>query len=101
MGVLGMGAQYGIMLPFSRRHESEADTIGLDLMARAGFDPRESVTLWQNMQQASSGGQPPAWMSTHPSQGQRIEGLEAGMSDAMTAYEQASNNGRTPNCPRP
>lgn len=101
MGVLGMGAQYGIMLPFSRRHESEADTIGLDLMARAGFDPRESVTLWENMQQASSGGQPPAWMSTHPSQGQRIEGLQAGMSDAMTAYEQARNNGRTPNCPRP
>lgn len=101
MGVLGMGAQYGIMLPFSRRHESEADTIGLDLMARAGFDPRESVTLWQNMQQASGGGQPPAWMSTHPSQGQRIEGLQANMSGAMNAYEQARNSGRTPNCPRP
>lgn len=101
MGVLGMGAQYGIMLPFSRRHESEADTIGLDLMARAGFDPRESVTLWQNMQQASGGGQPPAWMSTHPSQGQRIDGLQAGMSDAMATYEQARNSGRTPNCPRP
>ncbi|WP_085918423.1 M48 family metallopeptidase [Halomonas sp. CSM-2] len=101
MGVLGMGARYGIMLPFSRRHESEADTIGLELMARAGFDPRESVTLWQNMQQASGGGAPPAWMSTHPSQGQRIEGLQASMSNAMATFEQARNNGRTPNCSRP
>ena len=101
MGVLGMGAQYGIMLPFSRRHESEADTIGLDLMAQAGFDPRESVTLWENMQQASGGGKPPAWMSTHPSEGQRIEGLQADMNDALSTYEQARNNGRTPDCPRP
>ncbi|SDN45188.1 M48 family metallopeptidase [Vreelandella arcis] len=101
MGVLGMGAQYGIMLPFSRRHESEADTIGLQLMAQAGFDPRASVTLWQNMQKATSGGQPPAWMSTHPSQGQRIDGLEADMNNALATYEQARNNGRTPNCPRP
>ncbi|MCP1313116.1 MULTISPECIES: M48 family metallopeptidase [unclassified Halomonas] len=101
MGVLGMGAQYGIALPFSRRHESEADTIGQNLMAQAGFDPRESVTLWQNMQAASTGGAPPAWMSTHPSQDQRIDGLQAGMDQAMATYEQARSQGRTPNCPRP
>lgn len=101
MGVLGMGAQYGIALPFSRRHESEADVIGLQLMAQAGFDPRESVTVWENMQAASSGGAPPAWMSTHPSEGQRIQGLQANMNNAMASYEQARNSGRTPNCPRP
>lgn len=100
MGLLGMGAQYGILLPFSRRHESEADTIGLELMANAGFDPQESVTLWQNMQRAG-GGAPPEWMSTHPSQGQRISGLEASMPQALDAYENARNAGRTPDCPRP
>ncbi|WP_447956271.1 M48 family metallopeptidase [Vreelandella sp. EE7] len=101
MGVLGMGAEYGIALPFSRRHESEADIIGQDLMAQAGFDPRESVTLWENMQAASSGGAPPAWMSTHPSQDQRISGLQSGMGQAMATYEQARSQGRTPNCSRP
>lgn len=100
MGVLGMGAEYGIALPFSRRHESEADAIGLQLMAEAGFDPRESVTLWENMQAASSGGEPPAWMSTHPSQGQRIQGLQANMDQALATYEQARAQGRTPSCQR-
>lgn len=101
MSVLGLGAQYGIALPFSRRHESEADVIGLDLMAQAGFDPRQSVTLWENMQAASGGGAPPAWMSTHPSQGQRIEGLQASMDSALATYEQARSSGHTPNCQRP
>jgi len=101
MGLLGMGAQYGIVLPFSRAHESEADVIGLDLMAQAGFNPSESVTLWENMQAATGGGAPPEWMSTHPGQGQRIEGLQGNMDQAMALYEQARNNGRTPNCPRP
>ncbi|QJQ94494.1 MULTISPECIES: M48 family metallopeptidase [Halomonadaceae] len=100
MGLLGASAQYGILLPFSRRHESEADVIGLQLMADAGFDPRASITLWQNMQSAS-GGQPPAWMSTHPSQGQRMAGLEANMGDALARYEQARSAGRQPNCQRP
>lgn len=101
MSVLGLGAQYGIALPFSRRHESEADVIGLDLMAQAGFDPRQSVTLWENMQAASGGGAPPAWMSTHPSQGQRIEGLQASMDSALATYEQARSSGHTPSCQRP
>jgi predicted Zn-dependent protease len=100
MGLLGMGAQYGILLPFSRRHESEADVIGLRLMAQAGFDPRESVTLWQNMQRAGGGG-PPEWMSTHPSQGQRISGLEASMQPALDDYKRARQAGQTPNCQRP
>lgn len=100
LGLLGAGAQYGILLPFSRRHESEADVIGLQLMADAGFDPRASITLWENMQSAS-GGEPPVWMSTHPSQGQRMAGLEANMSDALARYEQARASGRQPNCQRP
>lgn len=100
MGALGLGAQYGVLLPFSRRHESEADIIGLRLMADAGFDPRASVTLWQNME-AAGGARPPAWMSTHPSQGQRMAGLQANMDDAVARYERARQAGRTPNCPRP
>ncbi|QTF93422.1 M48 family metallopeptidase [Halomonas sp. BM-2019] len=101
MGVLGLGAQYGVLLPFSRRHESEADVIGLRLMAEAGFDPRASVALWENMEAAGGGARPPAWMSTHPSQGQRMAGLQANMDDALARYEQARQAGRTPNCPRP
>lgn len=100
LGLLGAGAQYGILLPFSRRHESEADTIGLRLMADAGFDPRASLTLWENMSEAS-GGQPPVWMSTHPSHGQRIGGLESAMNEAVSRYEQAQSAGKRPNCSRP
>lgn len=100
MGALGLGAQYGVLLPFSRRHESEADVIGLRLMADAGFDPRASVTLWENME-AAGGARPPAWMSTHPSQGQRMAGLQANMPEAVARFEQARQAGRSPNCPRP
>ena len=100
MGLLGMGAEYGIIKPFSRKQESEADVLGLELMAQAGFDPRASINLWQNMS-ANSQGQPPVWMSTHPSDGQRIEGLQAQMDQALAAYQQARANGRTPNCQRP
>lgn len=97
MKVLGVGAQVGILLPFSRVHESEADMIGLDLMAQAGFDPRESVALWRNMAQASQG-QPLEFLSTHPSHGTRIQDLQANMGQAMNTYESARSQGRTPNC---
>lgn len=100
MGLLGMGAKYGIILPFSRSHESEADTLGLNLMAQAGFDPRASIELWQNMS-ANSQGQPPVWLSTHPSHGQRIEGLQAHMGEAMALYEQARAAGERPSCQAP
>lgn len=100
MGLLGMGAEYGIIKPFSRKQESEADALGLTLMAQAGFDPRASIELWQNMS-ANSQGQPPVWMSTHPSDGQRIDDLQARMDQALAAYRQAQANGRTPNCQRP
>ncbi|KAB7622776.1 M48 family metallopeptidase [Alkalilimnicola sp. S0819] len=97
MAVLGLGAQVGILLPFSRTQESEADQIGLDAMARAGFDPRESVQLWQNMAQAG-GGQGPEFLSTHPGHDTRIEGLQRRMEQALPLYEQARSQGRRPGC---
>lgn len=85
---LGIGAELGIALPFSRAHESEADRMGLTLMAAAGFRPQASVGLWRNM--ASLGGdQPPEFLSTHPAHASRIEELEAHMADAAARYEQA------------
>jgi predicted Zn-dependent protease len=94
---LGLGTQVGVLLPFSRTHESEADIIGLDLMARAGFDPRASLALWRNMAQAS-GGQPPEFLSTHPSHETRLEELKAGMGSAEEIYQGALRQGVKPRC---
>lgn len=99
MGLLGAGAKYGVILPFSRTQESEADKLGLDLMAEAGFDPRASIALWQTMA-AQSQGQPPEWLSTHPSNEARMQALRARMSEAMPLYEQARANGERPDCRR-
>ena len=93
---LGLGVQYGVILPFSRTHESEADLIGLDLMAQSGFDPRESVKLWENM--ARAGGQAPEFLSTHPSSTTRIKDLNARMTRALDAYNRAQAQNRRPNC---
>jgi len=71
---LGIGVQYGIIMPYSRSHESEADVVGQDLMARSGFDPKASVQLWKNMSKLSKEA-PPEFMSTHPSNETRIEQL--------------------------
>jgi predicted Zn-dependent protease len=100
MGALGLGAQVGVLLPHSRTQESEADLVGLDLMSRAGFDPRESVALWRNMI-AESKGAPPEWLSTHPAGESRIQSLEAHMSEAMPNYQSARDLGRVPQCVRP
>ncbi len=85
MGAFGIGAQYGAMLPFSRKHESEADYIGLIYLARACFDPREAPKLWQRMGEASKsrGKQPSEFMSTHPSPQTRIEQFKAWMPEAL------------------
>ncbi len=98
VGMLGIGAQYGVILPFSRTHESEADVIGLDLMAKAGFDPRESVTLWQKMAAAGNGKHPPEILSTHPAHSTRINGLSKNIPAAMQHYNKALSIGKRPNC---
>ena len=73
---LGLGAQVGALLPFSRQHELEADRIGVDYMARAGYRPSQAVALWRNMGTARSGGTP-QFLSTHPNDATRIQQLEA------------------------
>ncbi len=89
MGALGAGAQFGFLMPFGRGHETEADEIGLMYMARAGYDPRESIRFWQRMEQASRGG-PPEFLSTHPSHGTRIAQLQALMPKALEEYQRAT-----------
>ena len=88
LGALGAGAQFGVILPFSRDHESEADEMGVLYMARAGYDPRESIRFWERMAQGG-GDQPPQFMSTHPSHGSRIERLQKIMPRALSEYEKA------------
>ena len=95
--LLGIGSQVGIVLPFGRLQESEADVMGLELMAKAGFNPEESVTLWQNMAKASGGSQP-EFLSTYPSHDRRIRDLKKQMPKANTLYQQAKIAGRSPDC---
>jgi len=98
---LNQGAALGIMLPFSRNQESEADVIGLQYMARAGFDPRQAVPLWQNMEEAAGGNAPAEFMSTHPSSDKRIEDLISEWSEALPLYNEALEQGRQPDCIQP
>lgn len=98
MGVLGLGAEYGILKPYSRVQESEADIIGIDLMAKAGFDPRQSIDLWQKMEQATKGQQPIEFMSTHPAHSTRIQDLQQHMPQAMGLFQQAQAAGKQPRC---
>jgi len=98
MAALGLGVQYGLLMPYGRDQESDADLIGLDLMARAGFDPNESVRLWENMARAAGGAAPPEFLSTHPSSTTRIARLQAAIPNVMPLYQQAQAAGRRPNC---
>lgn len=86
MGAIGAGAQYGVLMPFGRNHESEADHIGLLYMARAGYDPRESINFWRRMEE-SSRTQPPEFLSDHPSHGTRIQQLQDWMPQALQEYQ--------------
>lgn len=87
MAALGAGIQYGLLLPYSREHESEADQIGLMFAAAACFDPREAPRLWERMEKAG-GLHPPEFMSSHPSSETRIRQLTAWMPQAVRRYEQ-------------
>lgn len=95
MAAIGMGVQVGVQLPFSRTHETEADLIGLELMARAGFNPVESVQLWKNMDAASGGSRQPEFLSTHPAPTTRISTLQDNMQVANNIAASATD---TPNC---
>lgn len=85
--LLGAGAQVGLTLPWGRGQESEADHIGLIYMARAGYDPHEAVTFWQNMDKLSGGQAPPEYLSTHPSGETRIRQIQEWMPEALEEYE--------------
>jgi len=87
MTAFGIGSQVGVMLPFSRLHESEADHLGLIFMAMAGYNPNESVEFWQRM--AAQGGEaPPEFLSTHPSNETRINDLKKLIPEALQYYKQ-------------
>ena len=93
----GMAAQGLFVLPNSRAQESEADVVGQQLMAQAGFDPRAAVGLWQNMA-AAGGSRPPQWLSTHPDPQSRLKEMSNRAAGLMPAYQQARASGRTPKC---
>lgn len=86
MTAYGLGSQVGVLLPFSRKHELEADHYGLIFAAMAGYNPQEAINLWERMEKASNGQKPPEFLSTHPSEGHRIEELQKYMPEALKYY---------------
>lgn len=88
LGAYGLGTTVGVALPYSRKHEAEADHIGLILMARAGYDPEEAVAFWSRMAE-KAGDKPPEILSTHPADETRIRNLEELMPEAKQIYEDA------------
>jgi predicted Zn-dependent protease len=91
------GTQLGLFLPFNRTQESEADGIGIMLMAEAGFDPEQSIDLWENMA-AQGGSRPPEFLSTHPSPESRMADLRARLPEARAARAAALDRGMVPDC---
>ena len=100
MAALGLGAYVGVQLPFSRTHETEADDIGQELMAKAGFDPAQAVRLWQLM--AGNGKKiPPELLSTHPNPYKRAKSLQQNLGQMTPLYQQAKASGKAPQCKKP
>ncbi len=85
----GAASDYGVILPYSRKHEMEADQIGIMLMAKAGYDPSEAPVFWERFADAKTGTTPMEWMSTHPSDVRRSVALRELMPEAMSLYEKA------------
>ena len=98
--MLGIATDVFFTLPHSRTQESEADLLGLDLMSRAGFDPHQAVTLWENMAKAG-GGKPPELLSTHPADATRIRQIEERLPEAVPLYDKARGAGLKPACGSP
>jgi predicted Zn-dependent protease len=97
---LGIGVQYGVIMPYSRSHESEADIVGQDLMAHSGFSPAASVQLWKNMSKLSKEA-PPEFMSTHPSNETRIKQLNGHLSVSQPYYLAQQKLNKLPKCVKP
>ncbi len=89
MGLIGAGANLGFTLPFSRDHESEADSMGLKYMAHAGYDPREAIAFWQRMTAMGGKGAPPQFLSDHPAHETRIARLKQELPKALEIYQAA------------
>jgi metalloendopeptidase OMA1, mitochondrial len=89
LGLLGAGAQVGLLLPFGRDQESEADRIGLRYMAEAGYDPSQSIPFWKRMEKASGGGAPPEFLSTHPGTSTRIRNLREEIPEVQPLFQRA------------
>jgi len=86
LAAYGLGAQVGVLLPYSRTQESEADHIGLLLMAQAGYDPRAALAFWQRMERTGGSG-PPQFLSTHPSHGTREQQIQSWLAEATRYYD--------------
>jgi predicted Zn-dependent protease len=93
MGLLGVGTNLGLLLPYGRQHETQADRIGLEYMAQAGYDPRQAVAFWQRFAQATGGQAPPEFLSTHPGSGTRINDLQEKMDEALRMYQRSPKYG--------
>lgn len=91
MSAYGVGSNVAVMLPFSRKHELQADQYGLLFTAMAGYNPQEAIGLWERMEKASNGQSPPEFLSTHPSEGRRIDELKKFMPEALKVYKPVGN----------
>ncbi|MBA2328897.1 MAG: M48 family metallopeptidase [Bacteroidota bacterium] len=87
MQAFGVGSAVGVLLPFARKHELEADRYGMRWAAMAGYNPQEAINLWRRMEQQASAGRPPDFLSTHPSEGRRIQELERYLPEARKYYK--------------
>lgn len=87
MQAYGVGSNIGVLLPFSRKHELEADRYGMRWAAMAGYNPREAIALWQRMEKMSNGSKPPEFLSTHPAEANRIENLQKYLNEALQYYK--------------